>query len=267
MKKLKMVLAVMLIAVVGMHAQEMFQSVPEKEATLLQSGKEKLYCPNCGMNLPKYYKTSHAVELADGTHRQYCSIHCLVEEMEMGYLRDKKESIKSVQVVDVASNQFTDAKKAFYVVGSKKPGTMTMTSKYAFAQKAQAEEFASQNGGTVMNFDETYKTAVSDFTKDMGMLLAMKSSKMWKMGEKLYNEKCDKAKIETFHAHSIATLKSMIRDSKVCGELDDMQLQAISLHIWDQKLGNFEKQYGTNEEIKANAEMFKKKMMEQKNHE
>lgn len=267
MKSLKVAFIAMMFAVIGAYAQEMFQSVPEKEAILLQSGEDKLYCPNCGMNLPKYYKTSHAVELADGTHRQYCSIHCLTEEMEMGYLRDKKESIRSIKVVDIVTNQFIDAKKAFYVVGSNKPGTMTMTSKYAFAQKAQAEEFASKNGGTVMSFDETYKTAVNDFTKDMGMLLAMKSTKMWKMGETLYSAKCDKAKIETFHAHNIGTMKSMIRDSKACGELDDMQLQAISLHIWDQKLGNFEKQYGANEEIKSNAEMFKKKMMEQKNHE
>ena len=263
MKLFKMAIVAMVFTLVSAYAQEMFQSVSEKEATLLQKGEDKLYCPNCGMNLPKYYKTSHAVELTDGTYRQYCSIHCLTEEMEMGYLRDKKESIKSIQVVDISSNQFVDAKKAFYVVGSSKPGTMTMTSKYAFGQKAQAEDFAAKNGGTVMDFDETYKTAVNDFTKDMGMLLAMKSSKMWKMGEKLYNEKCDKAKIDTFHAHNIGTMKTMIRDSKACGELDDMQLQAISLHIWDQKLGNFEKQYGANEEIKANAEMFKKKMMEQ----
>lgn len=32
------------------HA-EMFQSVPEANAMLIQSGKDKYSCPNCGMHL------------------------------------------------------------------------------------------------------------------------------------------------------------------------------------------------------------------------
>ena len=42
-------------------ADMMFQSVEADKATLLQKGSAKEYCPNCGMHLPKYYKTSHAV--------------------------------------------------------------------------------------------------------------------------------------------------------------------------------------------------------------
>ena len=66
MKKL-----LLLIAFMGslMAADMMFQSVEADKATLLQKGNAKEYCPNCGMHLPKYYKTSHAVTFKDGTSR------------------------------------------------------------------------------------------------------------------------------------------------------------------------------------------------------
>jgi len=34
----------------------MFQSVPLKDATILQSGKNRFSCSNCSMNLPAFYK-------------------------------------------------------------------------------------------------------------------------------------------------------------------------------------------------------------------
>ncbi|MFW6307726.1 MAG: hypothetical protein ACOC08_03695, partial [Campylobacterales bacterium] len=42
----------------GKPMKGMFQSVPVSQAELLMSGEDKEYCPNCGMYLPKFYKTS-----------------------------------------------------------------------------------------------------------------------------------------------------------------------------------------------------------------
>lgn len=262
MKIIKLMVALALATSFSL-AQGMFQTVPKEEASIVQSGKDKMYCPNCGMYLPKFWKTSHAVELKDGSHKQYCSIHCLVEDLEMAELRGKKESIQMIKVVDVASNKYIDARSAYYVVGSNKPGTMTMTSKYAFLDQKMAEDFAKKNGGDVLTFEATYQRAVNDFTKDMGLVLAKRSSKMWKMGEKLYNTQCDKTKIDAIHTHSMGSMKALIAESKACGTLDDGKLQALMLYVWDQKLGNFEKKYGANKQIKENAEKIKKKMMEQ----
>ena len=72
-------LALLLVMVGGFAEAKMFQTVAPGEAELLQSGKGKLYCPNCGMNLVKFYKTSHAMKQKDGSIHQYCSIHCLAE--------------------------------------------------------------------------------------------------------------------------------------------------------------------------------------------
>jgi len=52
---------------------QMFQSVPKEKAILLQKGKAKAFCPECGMALPMFFKTNHAA-IADGKTKQYYSI-------------------------------------------------------------------------------------------------------------------------------------------------------------------------------------------------
>lgn len=249
-KKSILSLLIMVATVASANQHKMFQTVPLKEATLLQEGKDKLYCPNCGMHLPKFYKTNHAVKLNDGTSRQYCSIYCLVEEMELTVLKDKHDTIKEILVVDVNSLKFIDAKKAYYVVGSSVNGTMSMTSKYAFEKIEDAIAFEQKNGGEVKSFDEAYKIALLDFAKDTAMVYNKRSSKMYKMGEKLYNKKCNKEAIDKIDAHTMGEMKSIIKEENLCGaDLKDGQLQAVMLYVWDVRLDKFEKMYGQNEEI------------------
>ncbi|ATB69189.1 NosL family protein [Sulfurospirillum diekertiae] len=135
---------------------QMFQTVPEANATLIQSGKDKYACPNCGMHLVKFYKTSHTHE-----NHQYCSIHCLYEVTQGVIPEDAK-------VVDTITLELIDVKKAFYVVGSNVKGTMTRTSSYAFGSEKEAQNFISNNGGKMMNFQEAYAVAAEDFPEDFG---------------------------------------------------------------------------------------------------
>ncbi len=134
-----------------------FQTVPAGQAILVQKGESKESCVICGMNLPTFYKTSHAAETKTGTKRQYCSIHCVVEDNEIN-----KTDLVNLKVVDTNSLKFISVYKAFYVVGSSKPGTMTRTSKYAFGKKSEAEAFAKEFGGKVMNFNDTYTASMKD---------------------------------------------------------------------------------------------------------
>ena len=140
-------------------SKAMFQSVPAGQATILQTGENKGSCPICGMHLQKFYKTNHAGKTKDGT-KQYCSLHCVVDDNEL-----KKTDIKDLKVVDANSLKFISAHKAFYVVGSSKPGTMSRTSKYAFAKKSDAEAFAKEFGGKVMKLDGAYTSAMKDFSR------------------------------------------------------------------------------------------------------
>ncbi len=242
MKKLTFALVVLCSFMFG---DGMFQSVPQNDATLLQSGESKQYCPNCAMHLPKFYKTNHAVKFKDGTYRQYCSIHCVVDEMEMGYLRDKKNKIAQFLAVDVKSLKMIDAKKAFYVVGSSKPGTMTTNSQYAFANQSDAQNFSKENGGKIVNFDEAYKISLKDFTNDLKMMKQKREDSVYNAGKTIMAKFCDETKIMQIHAHNMGETKQAIVKSGACQDgLSDSQLQALTLYYWDLKLGNFEKNYG-----------------------
>ncbi len=134
----------------------MFQSVNKEDATLVQEGEKKGYCVRCGMDLVKFYKTSHAATF-DGKNYQYCSIHCLEEHLGEGI------ELKNPKVVDVASLKFIDVTKAYYVVGSSKRGTMTKVSKYAFLNEADAKKFQAEFGGEIMNFNKAREKAKEDF--------------------------------------------------------------------------------------------------------
>jgi len=111
-----------------------FQTVPAGKAILVQTAETKT-----------------------GTKRQYCSLHCVVHDNEIN-----KTDLVNVKVVDTNSLKFISVYKAFYVVGSSKPGTMTRTSKYAFAKKSEAEAFSKKFGGKVMNFNDTYTVSIKD---------------------------------------------------------------------------------------------------------
>ena len=138
------------------YKSNMFQSVSQDEAVLVQKGADKNFCGRCGMDLAKYYKTSHSA-IEGKTVYQYCSIHCLQDHLNDGVV------LKNPQVVDIESLKFIDASKAYYVVGSEKSATMSMISKYAFSNKEDADKFKAEFGGEVTDFYKTLEIAKKDF--------------------------------------------------------------------------------------------------------
>jgi nitrous oxide reductase accessory protein NosL len=215
-----------LLVTFSLSNAKMFQTVALEKATITQKGKDKIYCTSCGMHLGKFYKTNHVHK-----DHQYCSMHCLVENTKNGDIP------KDAKVVDVKSLKFIDARKAFYVVGSSKKGTMTMNSKYAFANEKDAEAFSDKHGGFVSSFEEAYKEGIKDFKQDMMMIGKKRGKKVYKKGKKLYSTKCQKIDVNKFS--TISKLKASIRDTNTCGKnLKDGQYQAIVVYLWDiEKLG------------------------------
>ncbi len=134
----------------------MFQSVDSQKAIILQNGKNKNSCAICGMNLTKYYKTNHFAE-HNGKKYQYCSLHCLEDHLGQGV------TLKNPKVVDVDSLKFISVSDAYYVVGSKKRGTMSKVSKYAFKDLAMAKKFQAKYGGKIMRFEKAREVAQKDF--------------------------------------------------------------------------------------------------------
>lgn len=135
---------------------KMFQTVPAEKATLVQEGKNKNYCVRCGMNLVKFYKTSHAASQNDKRY-QYCSIHCLAEHLDEG------NELKNPTVVDVTSLKMIPLLNAHYVVGSSVRGTMSAVSKYAFENIEDAQAFQKKYGGKILDFHGALEVAREDF--------------------------------------------------------------------------------------------------------
>jgi len=135
---------------------KMFQTVDAKDAHLVQKGEHKNSCIVCGMNLVKFYKTSHtAVE--DGVEKQYCSIHCLANDLSKG------KELQNPMVVDTKTLKFIPVLEAYYVVGSDVKGTMSRVSKYAFSSLSDAEKFQAKHGGEIMDFRAALDKAKEDF--------------------------------------------------------------------------------------------------------
>ncbi|WP_457744352.1 nitrous oxide reductase accessory protein NosL [Sulfurimonas sp.] len=136
---------------------KLFQTVNKKEAILVQKGPNKKYCAVCGMNLVKFYKTSHAATDSNGTVHQYCSLHCLAENLSQG------AELENPQVVDAHTLKFIPVQVAYYVVGSKIKGTMSKVSKYAFKSLDDAKKFQAKNGGKIVDFYSAWQIAKKDF--------------------------------------------------------------------------------------------------------
>jgi len=233
MKLFKMVIAMVAVAALamtgaqaegmkkGMKMPKNYRMVPMAKAQILQDGKDKMYCPKCGMTLPMFYRTNHAATV-DGKVQQFCSIYCMVEAMNGG------AKVSDVKVVDNSTLKFIDANKAFYVVGSSKPATMAKKiSKYAFGTKDAADKFASEFGGTVMGYADTLASAKKDFESDT-KAKKMRQAKGAKKGAMIYKKKC-KPMDQKFA--SVAEAKAYITANKMCGDLKGKPLQGVGLYL------------------------------------
>lgn len=235
MKKMLMLIAALVMASSSGFSEEMkqeinatagkkmpmkFQAVSADKAQILQEGKNKMYCPKCGMTLPMFYKTNHAARV-HGKAAQYCSIHCLALAMQ------EDANVADIKVVDNTTLAFIDATKAWYVFGSSKPGTMSMISKYAFGNKADAEMFAKDFGGEIMNFDATIASVKSTLAQESAMI-EKRQAMMAQKGGMIYREMCKPTDIKF---KSVAEAKTYLTTQKPCGELDSNQLQLIGLYL------------------------------------
>ncbi len=231
MKKILSVLAVLFIMLSLSYAKESFSKMATVKPQLIQKGKAKKWCHICGMNLKMFWKTSHAVLLKDGSTRQYCSLRCLAADYP-----NIKDKIKEIMAVDAKTQKLIDAKNAYYVVGSKIPGTMSKVSKFAFANKKDALEFQKKYGGEIMAFDLAFKQALSSLKEDTQMVMKKKKTKMYPMGERIANKMCDTSKLDLKSYKNIGDLKADIVNKKICKKpLNEKQLQVLALYLFEVK--------------------------------
>ncbi len=220
---LKRVLSILLLLLTVIVADE-FTKKATVEPLLVQKGAKKMWCAICGMNLKMFYKTSYIAG-----DRQYCSIRCLVAD-----IKNNKIDLDSVKVIDVNSQKPILAKDAYFVIGSDIKGTMSRVSKLAFKSRDEAEKFIKEHGGKLATFQEVLKEAKASLDSDNSMVKAKKEKKLYPMGKKIFAKKC-KGKIDLDKFNAVNELKVAIRDNNICKNINEKQLHAVTIYLWDNR--------------------------------
>ena len=218
---LKKVFLALLLIFTAINA-EPFSKKASIEPVLVQKGAKKMWCTICGMNLKMFYKTSYIAG-----DKQYCSIRCLVADM-----KNSKIDLDSVKVIDAKTQKPILAKDAYFVIGSDIKGTMSRVSKLAFKSKNEAENFIKEHGGKLASFKEALKEAQKSLDRDSSMVKAKKEKMLYPMGKKIFSKKCkDTLDLDKFNA--VNELKVAIRDNNICKNINEKQLHAVAIYLWD----------------------------------
>ncbi|MFC1834852.1 nitrous oxide reductase accessory protein NosL [Thermodesulfobacteriota bacterium] len=129
-------------------------------------------CPNCGMMRPVWARTWKSFENSQGKF-SVCSFHCLAD-MAIKSGEDPKDVTVALFL---EPKKMITGKEAFFVVGSKVKGTMTMKSKVALASREKAEAFAKACGGKVVALNDAMKMAKAAVAKENKVIAMMRLKK------------------------------------------------------------------------------------------
>ena len=141
-------------------------------------------CPYCGMDRTQYHSSRHLIQYEDDLVDGTCSIHCAALSLAINLDRGPKaiyaadfgsaEKIKPLIKVDGAS----------YLIGSKLPGTMSKTSKLAFASAEVAKAAQAENGGEIGDFNAALTRSYADMAADTIMIRKKRAEMRKKAMEK-----------------------------------------------------------------------------------
>ncbi len=115
-------------------------------------------CSECGMDRKAYGFSRMLVIFSDGKEVGICSLHCAVLVIDS----NNGETVKALLVADRNSHDLIPAEKAFWVLGGKKRGVMTMRAKWAFTTKEAAQDFVKEYDGEIVTWDEALAAAKTD---------------------------------------------------------------------------------------------------------
>ncbi len=115
-------------------------------------------CSQCGMDRKAYGYSRMLVVYKDGTQSGTCSLHCTVTELSSR----KNGEIITFKVADRDTRQLIDAEKAFWTIGGKKRGVMTMRAKWAFSTREAAQHFVDMYGGRLATWGEALAASRND---------------------------------------------------------------------------------------------------------
>jgi nitrous oxide reductase accessory protein NosL len=113
---------------------------------------ERPSCRVCGMYIDQYRKSAAELVFKDGQKQYTCGVACMLREIDDA---GGMSAFESVKVHDWVSGKLVDAEEATYVLGSRVIPDM-VPNYIAFADRGEAEAFAAEEGGDVIDFTAAY---------------------------------------------------------------------------------------------------------------
>ncbi len=111
-------------------------------------------CVVCGMFPAKFPQHNSQIWAGDGSTKHFCSTQCMVNfNAESGKYVQEPVQTKMAWVTLFSDGMYESAFGAYYVVGSKVDGPMGKEA-IPFKLKKNAEDFVSENGGTIVSFPQ-----------------------------------------------------------------------------------------------------------------
>lgn len=212
--------------------------------------EEQKWCPLCSMNLKMFWKTSHWLTSSDGKTTGYCSIHCASK-----IYQKRPTDIDQWEVADYDMKTLINAHRAYFLIGSDLPGTMTPVSKLAFASHDVAKNYQKEHGGTIGTLDDALQRAIEGRGEDMA-LIKKKKAKMSAMGKKLagkhgcfncHGEGGKGGTASAWNAGDFANrMDTRVKIKQVIlggshkmegyqGKITEKELHAITIYVWTQR--------------------------------
>lgn len=124
-------------------------------------------CPYCGMVRQQWSHTRHLIVYDDDTVDGTCSLHCAAISLSINMDRGPKTIYAGDAGAEGEIKPLADTAAMAYVINPAKMGTMTATSKWAFADAAKAEAAAAEaEGMQIVGFDDALRLAFADMAED-----------------------------------------------------------------------------------------------------
>jgi copper chaperone NosL len=141
-------------------------------------------CPYCGMDRTKFNHSRHLVQYGDDLVDGTCSIHCLAISLSLNLDRMPKAIYAADFGAADAIKPMVEVDKATYLIGSELKGTMTKTSKMAFASADAAKAAQAAQGGQTAGFDEALRRSYLDMVESTVMVRKRRAESRARMMKK-----------------------------------------------------------------------------------
>jgi len=142
-------------------------------------------CPYCGMDRTQWQHSRHLIQYDDNLVDGTCSIHCLAISLSLNIDRGPKAIYAPDFGSDAEIKPMVNVDDMTYLINSQLKGTMTKTSKMAFASADAAKVAQTANGGELGNFDEALTAAYVGMAEDTVQTRKRRSERRKKMMEKM----------------------------------------------------------------------------------